>query len=148
MGRSIAGFSVALVWAIVLMLALPIAAAQAQSCTADIQCPDGGRSTTTCSGNAVVTQRSVCTGSCRKVEESRIPCSGQCLAGRCVGQPAAAPVGPVLPQQPWPRCALACTCRNKILIISTGVWSPERGCDQIIRRCTRGCTCDPEPRCR
>lgn len=122
--------------------------ARAQSCTADVQCRDGGRSMTYCSGNAVVTARSVCAGSCRTVEESRIPCDGQCMAGRCSGQPAKAPVEPVLPKQPWPRCAQTCSCKNKILIIGIGVWSPERGCDQIVRRCARGCTCEPEARCK
>lgn len=122
--------------------------ALAQPCTADTQCRDGGRSMTYCSGNAVVTARSICAGSCRTVEESRVPCDGQCLAGRCTGQPSRAPVDPVLPKRPWPRCAQTCSCKNKILIIGIGVWTPERGCDQIVRRCARGCTCEPEPRCK
>lgn len=127
-------------------IALPSPLA-AQSCTADVQCRDGGISRTYCSGNAVVTARSICVGTCRTVEESRIPCDGQCLAGRCLGAPSRAPVDGAAGKQPWPRCAETCRCRNKTLVITTGLWTPEAGCEQKILRCSRGCSCDP-PRCR
>lgn len=125
--------------------------ALAQSCTADVQCSNGGVARAYCSGNAVVTARSVCAGSCRTVEDSRVPCAGQCLAGTCTGAPIRTPqtepLAEPLPPR-WPRCKSGCNCRNKILIITTGRWTAESGCEQQIRRCARGCSCDGPPRCR
>jgi len=117
----------------------------AQTCTADSQCRDAGVSRTYCSGNTVVTARSVCIGTCRTVEERRETCAGVCLAGRCTGAPIETRP---LPTPRVPRCLPSCTCRNKILIVTTGDWSPDRGCEQLIRRCARGCSCDPTPICR
>ena len=131
--------------ALFLMLAFVAGPAFGQTCSADSQCRDAGVSRIFCSGNSVVSARSVCIGTCRTVEDRRESCAGQCLAGRCVG----APIDTRPTTAPRvPRCVPNCTCRNKILIIATGDWSPERGCEQIIRRCARGCSCDPAPICR
>ena len=121
----------------------------AQSCTADVQCRDGGRSRTYCAGNALVTTRSVCTGSCRMVEESRRPCAGTCAGDRCIdttGRDRFEGHGET--PSPWPRCNAGCRCANKILIVTTGRWSQANGCEQLVRRCARGCTCEDAPRCR
>jgi len=129
-------------------LALTAGALAAQTCTADSQCPNGGVRETICVGNAVVTVRSVCIGTCRTIEERREPCAGQCLAARCIGAPIRPEPTPAPRERPQPRCAPRCTCANGILIIVTGAWSEQGGCEERILRCVRGCQCDPTPRCR
>ncbi len=121
----------------------------AQSCTADVQCRNNGGERTYCQGNTVVTARSVCIGTCRTVEDRRETCAGTCLAGRCTAAPSRAPIDDAAnTPAKWPRCTAGCTCRNKILVITTGGWSQNSGCEQLIRRCARGCQCGSEPRCR
>jgi hypothetical protein len=124
--------------------------AAAQPCSSDAQCRDFGRTRTTCSGNTLITKQSICAGTCRTVEISRIPCPGACVADRCVGgslrsEPARPPLGGG--GLVAGVCGSICTCKGKTLTYGVGF---ARRADQCQRRtvdCVYGCSCDPEPRC-
>ena len=135
---------------LLLSLGLPFTeAARAQPCSADVQCFDGGRVRTTCSGNTLVTKQSICAGSCRTVELSRVPCPGPCVGDRCVGGslrsgPAQPPLGG---SRPAGVCASICSCKGKTLTYGLGFASRAKDCQRRSVDCVYGCSCDPEPRC-
>lgn len=122
----------------------------AQSCTADSQCRDFGRPRTYCAGNTLVTKQSVCSGTCRSVEVSRVPCPGPCAGDRCVGGSLLTPrVNPPLGGGTLVggACARICTCKDKQLTYGVGVAKSAEQCRRRIVDCKYGCSCDPEPRC-
>jgi hypothetical protein len=130
-------------WCLFAVLAgtLPVAA---QSCTADVQCQDGGRSRVECFGNTLVVRRSICAGSCRDIEEMRQNCSGRCnvVTASCdaessTGQPPLGGSGG--------SCAISCTCRRNVLVFYRPL--PDIACARHVLRCERGCSCRPEPHC-
>ena len=144
-GAAIGGWRPALLAMLAMFVALAgTPAAVAQPCTADVQCRDGGLSRTYCAGNAVVTVRSVCAGSCRTIEERREVCAGGCAGGICT----AAPSPRVTPGSELAGCVAACDCRERRLTVLTGRRTTDGGCERRTITCRRGCTCDPAPRCR
>ncbi len=137
-------------WLLVVLLGLfSPASVLAQSCTADSQCRDYGRTRTTCVGNTLVAKRSVCIGSCREVEEFRLPCPGPCVGDRCIG----GPVGSQTAEPPLggsvisPACAEICECRGKVLSYGVGRAAKARDCGSRTVNCKYGCSCDGRPRC-
>jgi hypothetical protein len=139
-----------LVW--VVLLHLPPTApttALAQTCASDAQCRDSGRPRTVCVGNTLVTKQSICSGSCRTVELSRVPCPGPCVADRCVGGslrsgPLAPPAGGRLPAGV---CGQICACKGRSLTYGVGFATRAADCARRSVDCVYGCSCDPEPRC-
>lgn len=127
--------------------------AAGQSCTADVQCPNGGRSVASCLGDTLIVRRSVCAGSCREVEERRENCGGgiggvctggayERVSGRCNSS-----LGTCERRADRELCSPSCSCRNGLLSVSTGQCSPAIGCHRAVKRCAGGCSCDPVPRC-
>lgn len=123
--------------------------AAAQSCSSDSQCFDFGRPRTYCSGNTLVTKQSICSGTCRSVEISRVPCPGPCVADRCVG--GANRSGPIDPpsgsRRPVGVCAKLCICKGKRLTYGLGYAKRQEDCQRRSVDCVYGCSCDEEPRC-
>lgn len=137
--------------AFVIIATLAVASpAAAQSCASDAQCYDQGRPRTTCSGNTLVTKQSICSGSCRTVEVSRVPCPGPCAGDRCVG-------GPLLTSPPSRGagggnlpvgvCGSVCSCKSGRLTYGIGFARNARDCQRRTVDCRYGCSCDGEPRC-
>lgn len=136
---------IAALW-IMLLGTLP---AGAQSCSADVQCANGGRAEVTCSGNTVIVRRSVCAGTCRIIEERRQDCGNSVTGGRCnfmtgscdppSGEAARGRIPPTL-------CASACSCREGTLRFTRR--AADGTCEPVVRRCKNGCSCDPRPQCR
>ena len=128
--------------------------AVAQSCTADIQCTNGGRPRAECIGDTLIVRRSVCAGQCRDIEERRQNCApvmvgGRCtsggferIEGRCNSSSASCEQ-----RANWQPCYPSCSCRGNRLIVATGQCSPAIGCHRSTVICKAGCTCDPTPRC-
>ena len=126
----------------------------AQSCTADVQCTNGGRPRAECIGDTLIVRRSVCSGQCRDIEERRQNCApvvvgGRCtsggferIEGRCNSSSASCDQ-----RANWEPCLPSCSCRGKRLTVSTGQCSPAIGCHRNTIVCKAGCTCDPTPRC-
>lgn len=127
---------------LVVMSALDV---NAQTCSADSQCSGAGMTTTSCAGNAVVTSRSVCAGSCQRVEVARAPCAGACSGGTCIdlGVRPAAPKN----ERALTACSVDCACRDGRLTVSTGLRDADGTCTVRVRRCKGGCACEPSPRC-
>ena len=123
--------------------------ARSQPCSSDSQCPDFGRTRTYCSGNTLVTRQSICAGSCRTVEVSRVPCPGPCVADRCVGGPLTNAPGqpPLGGGRPAGICARLCQCDGKKLTYGLGFARREADCRRRSVDCAYGCSCDPEARC-
>lgn len=119
--------------------------AAAQTCTADVQCPNGGLSRSHCAGNVLVTTRSICSGSCRDVEVSRIPCPGPCVGDRCIGGPLGSAREPGREND---RCIPRCVCRNKVLTLRKPPADPRAPCEREVIQCENGCSCYPEVKCR
>lgn len=146
-----------IVWTLLqaLFVAVPdVHHAVAQSCTADVQCPNFGRSRAECIGDTLIVRRSVCSGSCREVEERRENCGGG-SAGRCVGGAyeritgrCNSSLGICERRADRELCVPSCACRNNLLVVSTGACSPAIGCHRSVKRCPGGCSCDPEPTCK
>ena len=139
---------------VVLCVAVP-GQAQAQSCSADSQCPDAGRSSATCVGDTLVVKRSVCAGSCREVEERRQSCGSRVIGSiACQGNIAVRSEGGcnAISQSCDSRvdrevCVATCACRGNRLIVSTGTCVSGAGCARSVVQCKNGCTCKPEPAC-
>jgi hypothetical protein len=145
-----------LICLIVLALTIPVAPANAQSCTTDFQCgyPPGGINS--CLGDTLITRRGICSGGyCQYTEAGRQNCNpgggagtctgdtfvrsgGRCdaLSGRCTSGGASQIT-----------CVKTCACRGNRLVISTGMCTPGAGCGVAAFQCKTGCTCSPEPRC-
>ncbi len=124
--------------------------ATAQSCASDSQCFDSGRPRTTCVGSTLVTRQSICSGTCRTVEVSRVACPGPCVGDRCIGGSLRS--GPIPPPSgggrvPAGACAQVCTCRGNVLTYGLGFARAAADCERRRVDCVYGCSCDPEPRC-
>ena len=147
-----------LLWLVSLAIATASAlstVARAQTCVADAQCQRGGApSQAMCSGDTLVVRRSQCQGGqCRDVEERRETCaassSQRCGAGtvervtsRCDGS-----LGRCVIRVDLEPCARSCICRDHRLTVSTGQCLSAFGCQRSTLICTKGCTCQPTPRC-
>jgi hypothetical protein len=128
--------------------------AHAQSCSADVQCPNQGQPRTECIGDMLVVRRSLCAGICRYQDLRREICNQVKIGGRCAGGFFETETGRCnialeacerrTERQP---CVASCSCRNTVLIVSTGACSPAIGCHRAVKRCRGGCSCGPEPRC-
>jgi hypothetical protein len=137
--------------AVVVTWGLPV---RAQSCSADVQCPNQGQPRTECIGDMLVVRRSVCAGICRYQDLRREVCNQVNIGGTCAGGYFETMTGRCsialgacerrMERQP---CLASCSCRNNVLIVSTGACSPAIGCHRAVKRCRGGCSCDPEPRC-
>lgn len=122
--------------------------AHARSCTADVQCRDGGRSRVECVGNTLVVRRSVCSGTCRDIEEVRQDCGNPVTGGRCSvasGTCEGGTSGGSPPLGGDNLCAISCTCRRNVLVFYRP--RPDIACARNVLRCERGCSCRPEPHC-
>lgn len=129
-------------------------AALAQSCSADVQCTNRGQPRTECIGDMLVVRRSVCAGICRDQDLRREVCNRVNIGGQCAGGFFETETGRCnialgacerrAERQP---CLASCSCRNNVLIVSTGACSPSIGCHRAVKRCRGGCACDPQPRC-
>lgn len=139
------GSVLAVLLALVLVCGALSSGVHAQSCTADFQCPNGGLSRSYCAGNVLVTTRSVCAGTCRTVEESRIPCPGPCAGDRCIGGPLGSAREPGREND---RCVPRCVCRNKVLTLRKPPADPRAPCERTVIQCENGCSCYPEVKCR
>ena len=138
-------------------LCLGSTAASAQSCSADSQCPNAGRSTFQCIGDTLIVRRSIYSGTCREIEERRqncgprvigtVTCHGDNIAIRTEGgcNPA---LGTCDNRVDREVCVPACSCRGKRLTVATGTCIAGAGCARSVMQCENGCTCSPEPRCR
>jgi len=137
-------------------LCLGPTAASAQRCSADSQCPNGGRSTFQCIGDTLIVRRSVCSGSCREIEERRQNCGPRVIGTvTCQGNIATRTEGGCNPalgtcdnRLDREVCVPACSCRGKRLTVATGTCVTGAGCARSVVQCENGCTCSPEPRCR
>jgi hypothetical protein len=136
--------------AALVLLAFSASPAAAQPCSSDAQCRDNGRPRTVCSGNTLVTKQTICAGTCRTVEISRIPCPGPCSGDRCVGgpllSPRPSPSGGRSPLRAGP-CDSICTCKGKTLTYAIGFARRAADCQRRRVDCKYGCSCEPEPRC-
>jgi hypothetical protein len=131
-------------------------AATAQRCSADVQCPNAGRSTFLCLGDTLIVKRSLCSGgACREVEERRKNC-GSRIGGTvtCAGNTAIrveggcnSALGTCDTRTDREVCVASCACRKNRLYIATGVCITGSGCARAVIQCKSGCTCSPEPRC-
>jgi hypothetical protein len=150
----------AIVHAVLLLLlacsvGLGHASAVAQSCSADSQCPNSGRSIASCVGNTLIVRRSVCAGSCREVEERRQDCGSRGLGTvTCSGNLAVRSEGGCNAttascdnRMDRELCVPSCSCRGNRLIIATGSCTAGVGCGRSITQCKNGCTCKPDPKC-
>lgn len=136
-----------------LLMAVP-PPAHAQTCTADIQCLNGGRPRAECIGDTLIVRRAICAGTCRDTEDRRQTCGSRGIGGRCVGHAfetvtgrcnaALATCDTRTERTP---CFPSCSCRGRQLIVASGQCSPATGCQRAVITCARGCTCDPTPRC-
>ena len=132
--------------------ALPAAA---QSCSADSQCPNSGRSIASCIGNTLVLRRSVCAGGCREIEERRQDCGSRTIGTiTCSGNIAVRNEGgcnavSASCDQRMDRevCVRTCSCRGNRLTYSSGTCTSGAGCARATVQCKNGCSCDPEPNC-
>jgi hypothetical protein len=137
-------------------LCLGPSAASAQSCSADSQCPNAGRSTFQCIGDTLIVRRSVCSGTCREIEERRQNCGPRVIGTvTCSGNIATRTEGGCNPslgtcdnRLDREVCVPACSCRGKRLTVATGTCVAGAGCARSVVQCENGCTCSPEPRCR
>lgn len=125
----------------------------AQTCTADVQCPNAGQPMATCIGDTLVVKRSMCSGTCREVEVRRQRCQtesrGQCLGNSFVltVRRCNASLGICEQRQERDLCLPSCSCRGKRLVVATGRCFEAIGCGRSVVHCKHGCTCKPEPRC-
>jgi hypothetical protein len=144
------------IWPLLAMLWLWPSMAAAQSCSADSQCYNGGRSTFQCVGDTLIVKRSICAGTCREVEERRQDCGPRTIGGvECSGNIAIRSGGGCNPsfgtcdsRTEREVCVPACSCRGKRLTVATGTCVTGSGCARTTVQCQNGCTCSPEPRCR
>ena len=142
--------------ALLAVLCLWPTAASAQRCSADTQCSNGGRSTFQCIGDTLIVRRSVCSGSCREIEERRQNCGPRVIGTvTCQGNIATRTEGGCNPalgicdnRLDREVCVPACSCRGKRLTVATGTCVAGAGCARSVVQCENGCTCSPEPRCR
>jgi hypothetical protein len=144
--------------ALLLLAALCLwpAPAAAQRCSADVQCANGGRSTFQCAGDTLIVKRSVCSGTCREIEERRQDCGSRVTGtATCSGNVAVrtdggcnAALGTCGTRVERDVCAPACSCRGTRLAVSTGQCTEGAGCVRSIVQCPKGCTCSPQPGCR
>jgi hypothetical protein len=137
------------------MLAVQAKPVLAQRCTADVQCPGGGRPEAVCLGDLLIVRRSTCSGTCRSMEVRREFCGAPIVGGRCVGgyfetetRRCNQMLGICERRAERQQCVASCSCRNNVLVVSTGQCSPAIGCHRSVRRCQGGCSCAPEPQCR
>ncbi len=130
--------------------------ASAQPCTADVQCPNGGRSTAVCIGDTLIVWRSVCSGACREIEERRQDCGPRVLGTvACTGNMAIrteggcnAALGTCDSRTDREVCTPACACRGNRLVVATGICVAGSGCARTVLQCKNCCACTPEPRCK
>jgi hypothetical protein len=136
-------------------VALLAGPAQAQTCSADVQCANGGRSMAYCSGDTLIVKRSQCNGTCQEREERRETCAPRVLgAVSCAGNIATRTTGGCdssaqrcNTRQDREVCVKSCACVGKRLIVSTGQCLTGAGCARSVVQCKNGCTCGPEPQC-
>ncbi len=142
--------------ALIVTLCLWPAAASAQRCSADSQCANGGRSSFQCIGDTLIVRRSICSGTCREIEERRQNCGPRVIGTvTCQGNIATRTEGGCNPalgtcdnRTDREVCVPACSCRGKRLTVATGTCIAGAGCARSVVQCENGCTCSPEPRCR
>jgi hypothetical protein len=145
-----------LAWLLLALAAAWPLPGSAQTCSADVQCANGGRSFFYCIGETLVVKRSVCSGTCREIEERRQNCGSRMIGVTCEGNVAVrtgggcnASLGVCAPprgdRQP---CAPSCVCRGNRLAVASGACTPGVGCARTVQVCRNGCSCSPQPRCR
>ena len=141
--------------ATVLMIAILVSPAAAQTCAADSQCANNGRSVASCVGDTLIIKRSICSGGCSDVEERRHDC-GSRISGTitCSGTIAIrseggcnATLASCNNRTDREVCVPTCSCRGNRLTVATGTCTPGAGCARVTMQCKTGCTCQPEPRC-
>ena len=153
--RGAAGRCPAIFFILLAMFVLSTVGASAQTCSADSQCANGGRSTATCVGDTLVVRRSICAGRCQDVEERRQSCGSRILGTiTCQGNIAIRQEGGcnAISMSCDSRtdrevCVKTCSCRANRLIVSTGQCSSGAGCNRAVIECKNGCSCSPEARC-
>jgi hypothetical protein len=141
---------VTVAWLAATLLAAAGHHAHAQTCSSDAQCRDNGRPRTVCAGNTLVTKQTICAGTCRTMEVSRVPCPGPCVADRCVGGSLRS--SPAVPSAgggglPSGVCGQLCSCSGKRLTYGIGYAQRTADCQRRTVDCVYGCSCDGEPRC-
>jgi hypothetical protein len=144
-------------WLIAMLFVAPgfVLQAQAQSCSADSQCSNSGRSVASCVGNTLVVRRSLCAGSCQEVEERRQDCGSRitgsisCSGNIAIRQEGGCNVSSASCDNRTDRevCVATCSCRGNRLTYSSGTCTPGAGCARVTIQCKTACSCSPEPRC-
>ncbi len=131
--------------------------AMAQTCNADFDCrrlmPLGGGAR--CIGDTLISTTTRCVaGRCQTRETMRRNCATQ-GTGRCVGEyyertsgRCDGSSGRCVTRTDREPCRRGCSCRGNVLIVFTGSCSSGIGCHRAVKKCSGGCSCEPEPVCR